>query len=85
MTFVSLAPMLGPVTLPDDFLALGQRTWVIVAGEQGKHAHCRDMDPNWARNVRDQCKEASIPFFVKKMSRGAPIPTDLQLRQFPSV
>jgi protein gp37 len=85
MTFVSLAPMLGPVTLPADFLALGQRTWVIVAGEQGKHADCRDMDPKWARAVRDQCGKASIPFFLKQMSRGAPIPPDLQLRQFPSV
>jgi len=82
--FVSIAPMLEPVRLPDDFLALGSRTWLIVAGEQGKHADCRDMDPNWARVVRDQCKEASIPFFIKQMSRGAPIPPDLQIRQFPS-
>ena len=36
--FVSIAPMIGPVRLPDDFLALGSRTWCIVAGEQGPHA-----------------------------------------------
>src|SRR5262249_23609832 len=29
-TFVSIAPMIGPVTLPSDFLALS--TWVIVGG-----------------------------------------------------
>ena len=46
MVFVSIAPMLGPVKLPADFLALGPRAWVIVAGEQGRHADCRDMDPN---------------------------------------
>jgi hypothetical protein len=26
-TFVSIAPIIAPVTLPDDFLALGKRTW----------------------------------------------------------
>jgi protein gp37 len=82
--FISVAPLISPVTSPHDFLALGQRTWVIVAGEQGKHADCRDMDPNWARVVRDQCKTAGIPFFMKQMAKGAPIPPDLQIRQFPS-
>jgi protein gp37 len=83
--FVSIAPMIAPVTLPPDFLALGRRTWVIVAGEQGPHAYCRDMDPNWARAVRDQCAAASIPFFLKQMAKGAPIPPDLQMRQFPTI
>jgi protein gp37 len=81
--FVSIAPMIGPVRLPDAFLALGQRTWVIVAGEQGRHTDCRYMEPQWARAVRDQCAEAGIPFFVKQMAKGAPIPPDLQIRQFP--
>ena len=66
------------------FLALA-RAWVIVAGEQGRHADCRDMDPTWARDVRDQCAAASIPLFMKQMAKGAPIPPDLQIRQFPSV
>jgi protein gp37 len=85
--FASIAPMIGAVTLPDDFLALGSRAWVIVAGEQGKHENCRDMDPNWARAIRDQCAAASIPFFMKQMARPerAPIPPDLQIRQFFSV
>ena len=68
--FVSVAPMLKPVTLPEAFLALGQRAWVIVAGEQGRHARCRDMDPMWARVVRDQCAAVGMPFFVKQMARG---------------
>jgi protein gp37 len=83
--FVSIAPMLGQVILPDNFLALGPRVWVIVAGEQGPHDRCRDMDSKWARSVRDQCAEASIQFFMKQMAKGAPIPPDLQIRQFPSV
>ena len=41
--FVSIAPMLAPVTLPPDFLAYWERTWVICAGEQGPHERCRDM------------------------------------------
>jgi protein gp37 len=58
--FVSVAPMIGPVVLPDDFLALGPRVWVIVAGEQGPHDRCRNMDPDWARTIRDQCKKAGV-------------------------
>jgi protein gp37 len=83
--FASVAPMIGAVKLPDDFLALGPRAWVIVAGEQGKHDRCRDMDPNWARAIRDQCASAGIPFFIKQMAKPerTPIPPDLQIRQFP--
>jgi protein gp37 len=83
--FVSIAPMIGPVMLPEDFLALGPRVWVIVAGEQGPHDRCRTMAPTWARSVRDQCARASVPFFMKQMAKGAPIPPDLQTREFPSV
>jgi protein gp37 len=84
-TFVSIAPMIGPVTLPQDFLKLGCRTWVIVAGEQGPHARCRHLDPMWARAVRDQCATSGVALFVKQMSAGKAIPPDLQIRQFPSV
>src|SRR6516165_2817671 len=81
--FVSIAPMLGPVTLPDDFLA--QRTWVIVSGEQRvPGTRPRPMKRQWARDVREQCAQAGIPFFMKQMANGAPIPPDLRkLRQFP--
>jgi len=83
--FVSIAPMLGLVTLLPDFLALGPRTWVIVSGEQKiPRTRCRDMDPDWARAVRDQCRKAGIRFFVKQMAKGAYIPPDLQIREFPS-
>jgi protein gp37 len=83
--FASLAPLIAPVTLPPDFLALGNRTWCIVSGEQKiPRTRPRPMDPDWARAVRDQCKEAGIPFFMKQMAKGAPIPPDLQIRQFPS-
>jgi protein gp37 len=84
--FVSIAPMLGPVELPADFLMLGDRAWAICSGEQGPHALCRDLDPTWARAVRDQCKAAGVPFFFKQMARKAPIPPDLFIRrEFPRV
>jgi len=84
LIFVSIAPLIEPVLLPPDFLTLGDRAWVIVAGEQGPHADCRDLDPNWARQVRDQCAAAHIPFFMKQMAKGEPIPPDLFFREFPS-
>jgi protein gp37 len=38
--------------------------WVIVGGESGPQA--RPMQPEWAREVRDQCKAAKVPFFFKQ-------------------
>ncbi len=81
--FVSIAPMLDPVILPDDFLALG--SWVIVSGEQGPHRDCRDMEPSWARAIRDQCATNNIAFFMKQMAKKRPIPPDLFIRQFPQL
>jgi len=56
--------------------------WVIVGGESGQGA--RDMNPDWARSIREQCKEAGVPFFMKQMSRKAPIPEDLDIKEFPN-
>lgn len=44
--------------------------WVICGGESGIEA--RPMHPEWARNLRDQCKAAGIPFFFKQWGRWAP-------------
>jgi protein gp37 len=84
--FVSISPMLGPVTLPPDFVALGKRTWVIVNGEceQIEPDRCRPMDANCARTLRDQCR-VGIPFFMRKMHSGAYVPPDLHIRMFPTV
>jgi protein gp37 len=83
--FASIAPMLGPVLLPNDFLTLGERCWVIVSGEQGLREHVRYMSSSWARAVRDQCADAGVPFFLKQMSGEKPIPPDLLIRQFPAL
>ncbi len=44
--------------------------WVIVGGESGPNA--RPMDPDWARGIRDQCEDASVPFFFKQWGEFRP-------------
>lgn len=39
--------------------------WVIVGGESGPGA--RPCDVAWVRSIRDQCKAAGVPCFVKQM------------------
>lgn len=38
--------------------------WVICGGESGPRA--RPMHPDWARDLRDQCVTAGVPFFFKQ-------------------
>ena len=89
--FVSAEPLLGPVDiLPwlGDLLPLDARRdprgldWIICGGESGPGA--RPMHPDWARDLRDQCKAAAVPFFFKQMARKAPIPDDLLVREWPA-
>jgi protein gp37 len=40
--------------------------WVIVGAETGPGK--RRMAPEWARGVRDQCRKADVPFFLKKLT-----------------
>ena len=82
--YVVISPMLAPVILPPDFLALGR--WVICYGEceQINPEECRPMEADWARAIRDQCRAAGIPFFIRAMHSGAYVPPDLQIREFPS-
>jgi protein gp37 len=46
------------------------------------------MDEAWARALRDACREAGAPFFMKQMSGAMkplpPIPADLLIREFPT-
>ena len=77
-TFASIEPMLGPVILdkhaPD---------WIICGGESGRGA--REMNPEWARNLRDGAARFNRAFFMKQMTGKKPIPADLLIRQFPSL
>ena len=80
--FTSIQPMLGPVILPPDFLALAK--WVIVGGEQPP-GH-RWMNPDWARSLQVQCFTAPArpAFFFKQMTSGRS-PLDLLYRRIPTV
>lgn len=75
--FLSVEPLLGPLDLtacPNDDALLGYAPdedgdrhkidWVICGGESGHGA--RQMHPEWARSLRDQCQDADVPFFFKQ-------------------
>jgi protein gp37 len=63
--FLSCEPLLGPMQLE-----LGGIDWVIVGGESGPRR--RPLDLAWARNIRDQCLRASVPFFFKQVGGRTP-------------
>ena len=48
--------------------------WVIVGGESGPGA--RPMHPDWARDLRDQCADAGVPFFFKQWGSCLPCSWD---------
>ena len=83
--FLSCEPLLGP--LPN--LDLERIKWVIVGGESGPGA--RHMDLDWARGIRDKCREHGVPFFMKQLSQADTkaykdfnsFPADLQIREYP--
>lgn len=58
--FLSVEPLIGPVGP----MALEGIHWVIAGGESGPKA--RPMQVSWAREVRDQCAQQSVPFFFKQ-------------------
>jgi protein gp37 len=57
--FLSCEPLLGPLILDLEGIH-----WVIAGGESGRRA--RRMNPGWARDIRDQCLAAGVPFFFKQ-------------------
>lgn len=56
--------------------------WIIVGGESGPKK--RPFNPDWARTIRDACKEANVPFFMKQIDKIQPVPDDLLIREKPS-
>jgi protein gp37 len=64
--FLSIEPLLGLI----DTLPLQGIHWVIVGGESGGHR--RPMEPKWARQIRDLCVKANVPFFFKQWGGRTP-------------
>ena len=76
---LSLEPMLGLVDIEEAIYKSELRLpesdgwgvdWVICGGETGPGA--RPMNPQWARQVRDQCVAARVPFFFKSWGEWLP-------------
>jgi len=68
---VSLEPLLGPVNMlygafdgSESFSAMGRLGFVALGCESGPHR--RPMLDRWARDIRDQCQSARVPFFLKQ-------------------
>jgi len=55
--------------------------WVICGAETGPGA--RPMNLAWARDLRDQCKAAGVPYFFKRAGPGQETPPDLMVREWP--
>lgn len=80
--FVSAEPLLGPVNIkkwvecctcaPDgehcDSCLYGSLDWVIVGGESGPRS--RPCDLSWIRSVKNQCKQADVPVFIKQLGKS---------------
>ena len=75
--FLSLEPLLGP--LPN--LNLDGISLCIVGGESGPGR--RPVNLDWLRDIRDQCRAAGVPLFVKQIDKVIPIPDDLMIREWP--
>ncbi len=59
--FLSCEPLVGPVSIRR---WVSDLHWVITGGESGNHF--RPVDPQWFRDLRDDCARASVPFLFKQ-------------------
>lgn len=64
--FLSCEPLI--TALPN--MDLASINWVIAGGESGPNA--RTMDPEWVRDIRDQCLDAGVAFFFKQWGGRTP-------------
>lgn len=89
--FLSCEPLIGALNLegyipyPDSTAPLGITEedieiwpidWVIAGGESGHNA--RPVHPDWIRSLRDQCKDAGVPFFFKQWGEWLPLEESAQ-------
>lgn len=62
--WLSVEPLLGSVKDID----LNDIAWVVLGGESGPKA--RDMDVEWAREVRDKCIDEDVLLFFKQFGKN---------------
>ncbi len=73
--FLSCEPLLGAVRIArwgtmQCTCAVRDLHWIIAGGESGPHA--RGMSAIWARDLRDQCRAANVPFHFKQWGEWLP-------------
>lgn len=94
--FLSCEPLLGPIDLFEWLhavdIGMGHDynmgiDWVIVGGESGPNHRALNLDH--VRTLRDQCKEAGVPFFFKQhggatAKAGGCLLDGVEYKQFPT-
>jgi protein gp37 len=72
--FISAEPLLGFLDARAYLPAAGKAgrslDWVIAGGESGSKA--RPMNPEWARDLRDQCRSSGAKFHFKQWGHWSP-------------
>jgi len=63
--FVSAEPLLGAIDLRPYLVGLDAIDWVITGGESD-FKNPRPCNPDWVRDIRDQCQVAKVAFFHKQ-------------------
>ena len=71
--FVSAEPLLGPIDFDG---RLADIDWVIGGCERAGRNIRRPMDPQWVRQLRDQCARHNTAFFLKQYYVGNQIQED---------
>jgi len=95
--FLSIEPMLEPINFESCGYYCDEKVghvdhkirgidWVIVGGESGPNH--RPFEWDWARDIRDQCRQAGVAFFMKQgagpsQAHMPEIPEDLRVREYP--
>jgi len=79
--FLSVEPQLDSINI-QGFLFNGGIDWVIQGGESGHHKRPFNLD--WAYYLKQQCEATNTPYFFKQIDKVKEIPTDLQVRMFPT-
>lgn len=83
-SFISYEPALGPITMTKNTF---RPSWLIFGGETGPRP--RPMEQKWAEDIKAECEDTGVAFFMKQMSARTPnsaadlIPAHLLVREFP--
>lgn len=71
--FISCEPLLGLIDFTPWLINQKRKkniNWVIVGGESGPYA--RPMNPEWVKNIRNQCVRFGVSFYFKQWGSWRP-------------